>query len=199
MRPTGRTLLLAALVAVAVLALHELRYVIGYGGVASEAVSAQGHAYLPAVTAGALLLVGLGVAQTLLALRRALRSATASPAPPFGLLSLASISALLVVYCSQELLEGVFSTGHPAGFAALAAHGGWSALPLAVALGLLVALGLRGAAAAEAFVARRGRRSRARVRAAGVRRPRARPERPSLSVLATNLAGRGPPRSSLVS
>jgi hypothetical protein len=197
MRPTGRTLLLAALVALAVLALHELRYVIGYGGLASEALAAQGHAYLFAATVGGLLLLGLGVAQTLLALRRALHSATASPAPPFGLLWLACTSALLVVYCGQELLEGVLSTGHPNGFAALAAQGGWSALPLAVALGLLVALGLRAAAAAEAFVARRGRRPRGRVRAAPVRRPLARREWMALSVLATNLAGRAPPRSSL--
>ena len=41
-----------ALVTVAALALHELRYLIGYGGGTPEALSSQGHGYLP--VAGAL-------------------------------------------------------------------------------------------------------------------------------------------------
>jgi hypothetical protein len=194
MQPIGRRLLLAALVAVAALVLHELRYLIGYGGVASEALASQGHGYLPAASSGVLLLFTLGVGQALLAVRRALRSATASPAPPFGVLWLASICALLMIYCGQELLEGVLSPGHPSGFAALAADGGWSALPLAAGLGLLVAVALRGVAAAEALVARRARHGRGRVRGAPrARRPRPDAERPLISVLALKLASRAPP------
>jgi len=140
-----------------------------------------------------LLLLGFAAGQVLLALRRALRSATASPAPPFGLLWLSSICALLAVYCGQELLEGVLSSGHPSGFAALAVDGGWSALPLAVGLGLLVALALRGVAAAEALVAKRARARRGRVRAPRARRPRPDAERPLISVLALKLASRAPP------
>src|SRR6186997_3625476 len=175
MRATGRTLLLAALVAVAVLVLHELRYLIGYGGQASHALAVQGHGYLPGASVGVMLLLGLGVAQVLLAFRRALHSATASPAPPLGLLWIASACALLAIYCSQELLEGLLSTGHPNGFAALAANGGWSALPLAVGLGLIVALALRGVAAAESLVARRALRVGSTIRPPGARplRPRA--------------------------
>ena len=194
MQPIGRRLLLAALVAVAALVLHELRYVIGYGGLAGEALASQGHGYLPAASFGVMALLALGVGQVLLAVRRALRSSIASPAPPFGVLWLASICALLTVYCGQELLEGVLSPGHPNGLAALAADGGWSALPLAVGLGLLVALALRGVAAVEALVAKRARGPRGRLRGAPrARRPRPDAERPLISVLALKLASRAPP------
>jgi hypothetical protein len=194
MRPQGRTLLLAALIAVAVLVLHELRYLIGYGGDAAEALSLQGHGYLPSAGVAVALLLALGMGQLLVSFRRALDSATASPAPPFGLLWLASFSALLTVYCGQELLEGVLSAGHPNGLAALAAEQGWSVVPLAVALGALVALTLRGAAAAEARVAAHARRRRALPR----RAPRTQPRRPDaeqvpVPVLAVKLAGRAPP------
>jgi hypothetical protein len=199
MQPKGRTLLLAALVAVAVLVLHELRYVIGYGGLAGEALASQGHGYVQYASLGVLLLLGLGVGQVLLAFRRAVRSATAGPAPPFGLLWLASICALLTVYCGQELLEGVLSTGHPNGVAALAAGGGLSAFPLAVGLGLVVALALRGVAAAEALVARRARRKRGSVRAPRVSLPRPDAERPLISVLGRKLASRAPPDPVLAS
>jgi hypothetical protein len=182
------------LIALAALALHELRYLIGYGGHAGEALRVQGHGYLPAASFAVLVLLAIGVGHLLLAFRRALRSATASPAPPFGLLWLASLSGLLTVYCSQELLEGVLSTGHPNGLAALAAGRGWSALPLAVALGALVALALRGVAAVEARVAAHARAPHdlpARPSRARRRRPDA--ERPSISVLAAKRAGRAPP------
>jgi hypothetical protein len=196
MRPAGRTLLLAGLIAVAVLVLHELRYVIGYGGHAGRALAEQGHGYLPLASIGVLLLLALGVGQLLLAFRRALRSATASPAPPFGLLWLAAISALLAIYCGQELLEGLLATGHPTGFGALAANGGWSALPLAIALGALVALALRGAAAVEGRVAARARGPRPLpARAPRARHPRPSVDIPPRSVLALKLAGRGPPRT----
>jgi hypothetical protein len=194
MRARWLTPLLTALIAVAVLVLHELRYLIGYGADAGAALTTQGHGYLPAVSAGAFVLLALGVGRLLLAFRRALRSATAGSVPPFGLLWLAAICALLTVYCSQELLEGLLSTGHPDGFAALAVNGGWSAIPLAIALGGVVALLLRGAAAAEALVAARGRR---RVCPDGARSPRMRPPGDARLIprapLATHLAGRAPP------
>ncbi|HEY6780956.1 MAG TPA: hypothetical protein VI111_08385 [Thermoleophilaceae bacterium] len=200
MRPAGRTLLLAGLIAVAVLVLHELRYLIGYGGHAGQALAEQGHGYLPLAGIGVLLLLALGVGQLLLAFRHALRSATASPAPPFGLLWLAAISALLTIYCSQELIEGMLATGHPAGFGALAADGGWSALPLAIGLGALVALALRGAAAVERRAAARARAPRSLpARAPRVSHPRPAVAAAPRSVLALKLAGRGPPRALLTS
>jgi hypothetical protein len=193
MRARWLSPLLAALIAVAVLVLHELRYLIGYGADAGTALATQGHSYLPSVSLAAVVLLALAVGRLLLSFRAALRTATAGSAPPFGVLWLAAICALLAVYCSQELLEGLLATGHPVGFAALAVDGGWSAIPLAVALGGVVALLLRGAAAAEALVAAYGRRA-----SAGVARPAHARRRPDACTaprtpLAANLAGRAPP------
>lgn len=194
MRARWLTPLLAALIAVAELVLHELRYVVGYGSDAGIALAEQGHGYLTAVSLAVVVLLAVALGRLLLAFRRALHTATASPVPPFGLLWLAAICALLAIYSSQELLEGVLSTGHPDGFAALAVNGGWSAIPLAVALGGVVALVLRGASAAESAIAAHGRRRDATPcrRALRVRR-RLDVERVRLAPLASRGAGRAPP------
>lgn len=184
---------LAALIAVAVLVLHELRYLIGYGGDARTVLAEQGHGYMPSVSVGVVVLLAVAVGRLLLSFRAALRSATASPAPPFGLLWLAAICALLTVYCCQELLEGLLATGHPDGFAALAVNGGWSAIPLAIALGGGVALLLLGVAAAEALVAAHGRRTRRGPARPPLMRRRPDVRRAPRTPLASNLAGRAPP------
>src|SRR5215510_9322516 len=128
MRPKGHTLLVAGLVVVAALVLHELRYLIGYGHDAGRALASQGHGYLSFADMGVVLLLGAGMAQLLLSLRRALHTSTHGAHAPFGVLWLASFAALLGIYSCQELLEGLLATGHPTGFAALAVNGGWSAL-----------------------------------------------------------------------
>ena len=74
-----------------------------------------------------------------------------------------SAAALLAIF-AQELAEGWLAANHPAGWAAVVAHGGWLAAPLSVGVGLLVALAHRGAAAA--LVASRGQVPRPRVRLA---------------------------------
>lgn len=193
MRARWLTPLLAALIAVAELVLHELRYLVGYGADAGIALADQGHGYLTLASLAVVVGLALALGRLLLAFRRALRTATASSVPPFGLLWLAAVCALLAIYCSQELLEGLLSTGHPDGFAALAVNGGWSAIPLAIALGAVVALVLRGAAAAESVLASARRRSAA----APTRPPRAsrRPDivRVRRAPLAARCAGRAPP------
>jgi hypothetical protein len=198
MRPKGHTLLLVGLVVVAALVLHELRYLIGYGHDAGRALASQGHDYLSFTDIGVVVLLGGGMAQLLLSLRRALRTSTAGAYAPFGVLWLASFAALLGIYCGQELLEGLLSTGHPSGFAALAVNGGWSALPLAMALATVVALLLRGAAAVEALVARR-RRPRPRRAHADVFVPRLAflSRGPAGPPLARKLASRAPPVAAL--
>jgi hypothetical protein len=193
MRPRGHTLLVAGLVVVAALVLHELRYLIGYGDHAAQALASQGHSYLSVADVGVVVLLGAGMAQLLLSLRRALRTSTAMAHAPFGVLWLASFAALLGIYAGQELLEGVFATGHPTGFAALAVNGGWSAVPLAMALATVVALLLRGAAAVEALVARRRPRPRRRPAAVFVPRLASMARRPAGRPLARKLASRAPP------
>lgn len=187
------TLRAAALIAASALALHELRYLIGYGG-SSGALAGQSHAYLPVAGAIVAAVLALAVAQ----LVRGLRSGgtdgrTTSLWRAWGLCTL----ALLVVFCGQELAEGLLAGGHPSGVEALTADGGAWAVPLALGLGLFVALVLRRAGAALAAAARRRRRApRVRKRAALPARPPAGPGPVALSPLARNLAGRAPPATS---
>jgi hypothetical protein len=53
--------------------------------------------------------------------------------------------SLLAMYSLQESLEGALATGHPGGLAGVFGHGGWVAIPLSAAVGLALALALRGA------------------------------------------------------
>lgn len=115
-------------------AVHQLRYALSYGH------TVGGHAYLVPV-AGVLVALLLFAAAALLA--RVARRAD-EPAPRFGRLWAGTSVALVCVYTVQESLESVFSGQVPGGFA----HGGWVTIPLAAAAGLLIALLMRGAAAA---------------------------------------------------
>jgi hypothetical protein len=178
-----------ALVTVAALALHELRYLIGNGGGTPEALASQGHGYLPLASAlaGALLVVA-----TAQLTGRLLRAHGEKAAPRMSVAWAWASLALLVIFVGQESLEGLLSSGHPDGIAAVTANGGLVAIPLAVVLGGLVALGLRGATRLVGAAARRARPWLTRPRAL-VLRPRFRDAAPPAGVLALNLAGRAPP------
>ena len=182
-----------SLVAVAALALHELRYLIGYSGRTPEALSSQGHGYLPVAgaLAGALLVVA-AAQLTGRVLRARLRGEGDERAPRLRVAWLWASVALLAIFVAQESLEGLLSSGHPDGLAAVTANGGLVSIPLAAALGGLVALGLRGAGRVVAAAARRARLPLPRPRPR-LRRPRSEPARPLAGVLALNLAGRSPP------
>src|SRR5215210_484046 len=64
----------AAPLGCAALGLHELRYLIAYGGQSGDELARQGHAYLPFVTVAAATLLALACAQLLAVLSRARRS-----------------------------------------------------------------------------------------------------------------------------
>jgi hypothetical protein len=183
---------LAAVIAASALALHELRYMIGFGDHAGEALAARGHAYLPFAGGLAGLLLALAGAQLLLALERARRTAQGERPPSFARLWLGLAAVLLLVYSGQELLEAALSRGQHLGPAVPFAEGGWSAVPLALAIGALAALLLRGASRAVALVAERVRPRRLRVPPLSVPRPAA-PARVPAAVLARHLASRAPP------
>ena len=184
---------MAALLGMGAMAVHELRYLLAYGGDSGRALSEQGHAYLPLITAAAVVLVGLATGQLIRAVGRARRTgAVEGEAPAFVAAWLLSALALTVIFALQESLEGLLSAGHPAGVAALTGHGGLVALPISAAIGALVALGLRGASAAVAAAARSSRRMDP-PRAAPVPRPADRLAAPLGSPLARHLAGRAPP------
>jgi uncharacterized membrane protein len=175
------------------MAVHELRYLLAYGGDSGRALSEQGHAYLPFLGAVAVFLVGLAVGQLMRALGRARRTGAAhGEEAGFVATWLLSAVALVLLFALQESLEGILSAGHPAGLAALTAHGGLVAVPLAVAVGALVALGVLGARAAVAAAAQASRR-RLVPRPAHAGRPVDRLLVPAESPLARHLAGRAPP------
>ena len=186
------TVRLAAVIAAAALALHELRYLIGFGDHAGEALAASGHAYLPLAGGLASLLIALAAAQLLVALDRARRTARGERAPSFVRLWLLIALALLVVYSGQELLEAALSPGRHLGPAVPFAEGGWSALPLALVLGAGAALALRGASRAVACAAARFAQVRPRALRTGPRPPWL-PARVPAPVLARHLASRAPP------
>jgi hypothetical protein len=187
-----------ALIAVGALGVHDLRYVLAYHGHAGEELALQGHAYLRFATPLIAGLVVLAAAALAARVMRAYASGDGNeprPLPSTSRMWALAAALLIGVYSTQEWVEGLLSSGHPGGIAAPFSHGGWVALPLALTIGLLIALLLRGAAAAIAVAASKGR---ARLRqAAPAQLPssvaRSVWSAPKLSVLARRLAPRAPP------
>ena len=126
-----------ALMGAASAAVHQLRYAIGYGQAAPHALGTHGHGYLAIVMPIVMVLALLTMARALTGVARGRGSASArgSLLPLWLITSI----ALAGIYGIQETVEG---SGAIAG-------GGWIGLALAIPAGLLVALALRGAAAAE--------------------------------------------------
>ena len=197
LRRTSRTARAASLLSLGALAVHELRYLLAYGDRASEALASQGHAYLSDL-GGALITVLLA---TLLA--TVLAGALAPPARRPGQAARSAFPrtaalyafALLAIFCAQELTEGAVAAGHPAGLAAVVAHGGWIALPLAMAAGAACALVCLALREVERTLARRSSHRPARPRPPALAEPHAAPARRSLASLnlAFGFARRPPP------
>ena len=182
------------MISVGALGVHDLRYVIAYHGSAAHELSATGHGYLKGVTP---LLVGvLVLALANFAVRLLLRSA--EPKLPSLRRMWAVITLVLVtIYVCQEWIEGMVASGHPAGVAGVLGEGGWVAVPLAIGIGLLIALALRGAERAIALAAAPRPRSWLRPRP-GVALVAPSVWRPSRGgTLARRLAPRGPPLRSV--
>ena len=114
-------------------AIHQARYALAPG----NAAASHGHGYLTVVLP--LVIAGLVFAMAAMLLRIARGEATRSSASVRALWFGSSI-ALALIFGLQESIEG---------FSALT-NGGWIGLALAVPAGLLIALALRGASAAEA-------------------------------------------------
>jgi hypothetical protein len=171
----------ALLLPVAALAVHQLRYLLAFGGDAPAALAEQGHAYLHGLAPWLVLLAAAGFGAYLGRAR--------SEPEPSARLWLEATLGLIAIYAGQELLEGLLASGHPGGLAGVLGDGGWLALPSAVLVAAALTLALRGA---HRLLARLGRSHTAR--------PRPRPARPPHPVfaqprtpLATAAAGRAPP------
>jgi hypothetical protein len=186
----------AALMPAAVLTVHQLRYLLAFGGGTGQELEKEGHQYLSALAApiamSVAILVGLFVARLASVWRE---GATVEGAPRRSFLRLALLigASLLALYSCQELLEGMLSSGHPGGFDGVFGDGGWWAVPLSLACGLVIAAALRGARAAIRWAATRHHRPNA---SHGRPAPAPRPRRLALPrpvPLAGAAAGRAPP------
>jgi hypothetical protein len=127
---------LASILAVGAFALHQLRYLLTFGGSASTELAQEGHRYMSDLLPPLSVLILAAVVATLIR-----GTEGASPArTPLARRIVVFAGALLAIYVGQELLEGLLATGHATGLAALLAGGGWIALPLALTIGTLAAL-----------------------------------------------------------
>jgi len=137
----------AALVPAAAFAVHQLRFVLAFGGRASAELADTGHSYLHSVVPWIVLLVGLSVGAFLWTVGRAVSGgrSTSRRTASFLVLWLVCAACLLAIYCTQEFLEGLFATGHPTGLEGIFGFGGWWAIPSAAAVGLVLGAILYGA------------------------------------------------------
>jgi hypothetical protein len=180
------TLRLAALMGAGAYGVHQLRYALW----PVRGATLRAHEYLAPV--GTLVVVMLLFALAA-ALARIARGGV-DEAPRVGRLWAGVSASLVAVYCVQETLEELLTRGDRQ---ALFAHGGWIAVPLAVAIGLAIALLMRGAATASEVVAA-ARRAPALAFVAAPHDAVTAPWAPGRTrPVARHLAARGPPITSV--
>lgn len=186
-----------ALMPAGALAVHQLRYWLAFHGHAGVALQRQGHAYLHSLVPWIVLVIALVAGVFLRALGRAFGGRCSLPryTLSFAALWLACAACLVAIYVSQELLEALFATGHPAGLVGVFGYGGWWSIPAAVGVGLVIAAAFHGARWVLREVAqRRGRRiALGRASVAPVRAPRD-VLVPRLAPIVGGWSDRGPPR-----
>ena len=186
-----------ALMPPAAFAVHQLRYWLAFGGHAGLFLNRQGHLYLHSLAPWLAVAVAIAVGGFLQALGRALggQRSLSRHTLSFTALWLICAAALVAIYASQELLEGVLATGHPAGLVGVFGYGGWWSVPAALAVGLVLAAAFHGARWALREVAeRRSTKLSARRRRTLVLRPAYCALAPRLAPLADGWSDRGPPR-----
>jgi hypothetical protein len=186
-----------ALMPPAAFAVHQLRYWLAFGGHAGLFLNRQGHLYLHSLAPWLAVAVAIAVGGFLQALGRALggQRSLSRYTLSFTALWLTCAAALVAIYASQELLEGVLATGHPAGLVGVFGYGGWWSVPAALAVGLVLAAAFHGARWALREVAdRRSAKLNTRRTRTPVLRPAYCALAPRLAPLADGWSDRGPPR-----
>lgn len=130
-----------ALMPAAAFAVHQLRYWLAFGSQAGYELQRQGHSYLHSVVPWLVLLIAFAVGAFLRALGRALGGdcAVSRWTASFVALWLLCSACLVAIYVTQEFLEGFFATGHPGGLVGIFGYGGWWAIPVSAAVGLVLA------------------------------------------------------------
>lgn len=145
--PLIRRLALLGVMPAATLAVHQLRYWLAFGSRAGAELQIQGHTYLHSAVPWVVVPLAIAVGMFLSALGRALggECSVSRYTVSFLALWLVCAAALVAVYVIQELLEGLFATGHPAGLVGIFGYGGWWSIPSALAVGLVLAAVFHGA------------------------------------------------------
>jgi hypothetical protein len=191
-----RGLARAAVVPTAAFAVHQLRYSLAFGSAAGAQLQRQGHSYLHSLVPWIVLALALAVGGFLSALGRAMAGQRSLPRFSLSFLALWLTCAvcLVAIYASQELLEGLFLTGHPAGLSGVFGYGGWWAVPAALSVGLVLAALLHGARwVLEEVATRRASAPSGRRASAGRAGRPGIALLPRLAPLAAGWCGRGPP------
>jgi hypothetical protein len=177
---------------------HQLRYELTYGSRTGAELAAQGHGYQNSLAPWVVLLLAVGLGSLLV---RVARAAAAQQdvwrRRSFARLAVLSSALLLATYSLQEWLEGVFASGHPGGLEGIFGHGGWWAVPLALAAGLALAALLALASAAVDAITELAQR-RVLVAPWEPQPCFSIPAGSRVSALGRGLGGRAPPRFALV-
>jgi hypothetical protein len=185
-----------ALLPLGAFTVHQLRYLFAFRGHAAAVLQATGHAYLTSVAPWIVMLAAVAVGGFLRGFGRAL-AGQVTPARYGASLAglwLACSASLIAIYVGQELLEGIFLAGHPAGWIGVFGYGGWWAIPAAAIVGLVLASLLHGALWALREAARLGgSRLELRDKRTTARRRPAEVLLLLLSPLVGGWSGRGPP------
>jgi hypothetical protein len=146
-RTVARVAVRGTLAPGAALAVHQLRYRLAFGNGAGAELARQGHSYLHSLVPWIVLLIALAVGAFLHGMGRAVAGQRSAPRFTLSLaaLWLLSTACLIGIYVAQEMLEGLWATGHPAGLAGVFGYGGWWAIPAAACVGLVLAAVFHGA------------------------------------------------------
>ena len=137
----------AALLPPAAFAVHQLRYLLAYGGGAGAELRETGHSYLHSIVPWLVALIAFSAGGFLVSLGRAFTRHTNTRrfTLSFSGLWVACSAALIGIFVCQELLEGLFATGHPGGLSGVFGFGGWWSVPASACIGLMLAAILHGA------------------------------------------------------
>jgi hypothetical protein len=191
----------AALVPAATLAVHELRYLLAFGGSASRELAERGDTYVDWVAPLCALVLAIPLGALVGRLSAAWRGQASGRARGRRgrlLQWLALGLVLLGCFCVQEVVEQLLEPQHPVGLAGVFGDGGLWAVPAAFGLAGLLTLLMAGTQAVVGGLARWRRRPVVRVGRAAGALVRLRPAAPFLVVaapLAGGAAGRAPPRA----
>jgi hypothetical protein len=128
---TAHRVRIASILAVGAFALHQLRFLIAFGG----SPATEGHGYMADLFPPLAVLVLAAMLATLI---RGTEGATPERTPLARRIAVFA-GALLAIFVAQETLEGLIA-GHSAGLTTVLSDGGWIALPLALAIGSIAAL-----------------------------------------------------------